>query len=92
MNPSVLQIVGALLFGLALLHTFSSSAFEKLAHRPSPHAGFWHLLAEVMALRARFAELVRSLDIVADDYATDTVPQSSNEPVIDGASVDEPPF
>jgi hypothetical protein len=48
--------------------------------------------AEVMALRARFAELVRSLDIVADDYATDTVPQSSNEPVIDGASVDEPPF
>ena len=50
--------------------------------------------AEVMALRARFAELVRTMDIVAEDYDTegDAVPHSSNEPVIDGASVEEPPF
>ena len=49
-------------------------------------------LAAVIDVRHQFAELVRTLNIVADDYATDSVPQSSNEPVIDGASVDEPPF
>lgn len=47
MNPTLLQTVGAVLFAVALMHTFSSSALEKLAHRPSPHAGFFHLLAEV---------------------------------------------
>jgi Putative Na+/H+ antiporter len=47
MNPSTLQIVAAVLFALALIHTFSTKFFEHLAHTRPKHAGVWHLLAEV---------------------------------------------
>ena len=47
MNPTTVQIVAAMLFGLALIHTFSTKFFEHLAHTRPAHAGFWHLLAEV---------------------------------------------
>ncbi|MBB5202747.1 hypothetical protein HNQ51_000040 [Inhella inkyongensis] len=46
-NPSTLQILAAILFGLALIHTFSTKFFEGLAHRQPRHAGLWHLLGEV---------------------------------------------
>lgn len=42
-----LQWTGAALFALALLHTFSTKFFERLAHRQPEHAGIWHLLGEV---------------------------------------------
>jgi hypothetical protein len=42
-----IQLVGAILFGLALLHTFAAKSFEKLAHRHPRHAGLFHLLGEV---------------------------------------------
>ncbi|MRX08224.1 hypothetical protein GJ697_10295 [Pseudoduganella sp. FT25W] len=42
-----IQLVGAILFGLALLHTFAAKSFEKLAHRHPQHAGLFHLLGEV---------------------------------------------
>lgn len=35
------------LFALAIVHTFSTKYFERLAHRRPAHAGFWHLLGEV---------------------------------------------
>ncbi len=47
MSPSTLQIVAAVLFALALIHTFSTSVFERLAHTRPAHAGLWHLLGEV---------------------------------------------
>jgi hypothetical protein len=47
MNPTPIQLVGAVLFGLAILHTFSTQFFERLAHRQPRHAGIWHLLGEV---------------------------------------------
>lgn len=47
MNPSLIQVLGTALFAAAILHTFSTSIFERLAHRNVPHAGFWHLLGEV---------------------------------------------
>ena len=47
MNPSTIQIVGAALFAIALLHTFSTKFFDRLADSKSGHAGLWHLLAEV---------------------------------------------
>jgi len=47
MNPSVIQMLGAALFAAALLHTFSTSYFERLAYRNVSHAGLWHLLGEV---------------------------------------------
>jgi hypothetical protein len=42
-----LEIVGAGLFALAVLHTFSTRYFEHLAHTRTAHAGLWHLLGEV---------------------------------------------
>lgn len=45
--PTFIQMVGATLFGLAVLHTFSTKFFEHLAHTQPRHAGIWHLLAEV---------------------------------------------
>lgn len=42
-----LEIVGAALFALAVLHTFSTRYFEHLAHTRTAHSGLWHLLGEV---------------------------------------------
>lgn len=42
-----IQLVGAILFALALLHTFSARFFEQLAQRHPRHAGLLHLLGEV---------------------------------------------
>lgn len=42
-----MQLVGAILFGLALLHTFATKAFDGLSHRHPRHAGLFHLLGEV---------------------------------------------
>ncbi|WP_294637714.1 putative Na+/H+ antiporter [uncultured Aquabacterium sp.] len=47
MNPTTIQLIGAILFGLALIHTFSTRFFEHLAHSRPNHAGLWHFLAEV---------------------------------------------
>jgi hypothetical protein len=41
------NIIAAVLFGLALIHTFSTSFFERLAARHPRHAGLFHLLGEV---------------------------------------------
>jgi hypothetical protein len=46
-SPTTLQLVAAVLFALALIHTFSTSVFERLAHARPAHAGLWHLLGEV---------------------------------------------
>lgn len=44
---SLIQLVSAGLFALALVHTFSTKFFERMAHRRPNHAGIWHLLGEV---------------------------------------------
>lgn len=46
-TPDLIQIIGATLFGVAVLHTFSTKFFERMAHRQPRHAGIWHLLGEV---------------------------------------------
>ena len=46
-TPDLIQIIVAALFGIAVLHTFSTKFFERLAHRQPRHAGIWHLLGEV---------------------------------------------
>jgi hypothetical protein len=46
-NIGLLEITGAGLFALAVLHTFSTRYFEHLAHTRTAHAGVWHLLGEV---------------------------------------------
>jgi len=47
MNPTTMELIGAGLFALALVHTFSTKFFEGLAHTRPTHAGLWHLLGEV---------------------------------------------
>ncbi|MEY2683524.1 MAG: hypothetical protein RJA09_668 [Pseudomonadota bacterium] len=47
MNPQTIEVIAAALFAVAVLHTFSTSFFERLAHRQPRHAGLWHLLGEV---------------------------------------------
>ncbi len=44
---TTMQLVGAILFACALIHTFSAKGFEVLAHRHPRHAGLFHLLGEV---------------------------------------------
>lgn len=46
-QPTLIQVIGASLFALAVLHTFSTKFFERLAHTHPRHAGIWHLLGEV---------------------------------------------
>lgn len=46
-TPTTLQLIGAALFAVALVHTFSTKFFEHLAHTRPRHAGLWHLLGEV---------------------------------------------
>ena len=42
-----MEVVAAVLFVLALAHTFATKFFEQLAHRHPRHAGLFHLLGEV---------------------------------------------
>jgi Na+/H+ antiporter NhaD/arsenite permease-like protein len=44
---STIQTIGAVIFAIAVIHTFSTKFFEQLAHRRPDHAGVFHLLAEV---------------------------------------------
>ena len=44
---SAVQWVAAAIFATAILHTFSTRFFERLAHERPQHAGMWHLLGEV---------------------------------------------
>ena len=46
-SPTLIQTLGAILFAVAVLHTFSTRFFERLAHAQPRHAGIWHLLGEV---------------------------------------------
>ncbi len=47
LTPTTIQLIGACVFALALIHTFSTKFFEQLAHSRPAHAGMWHLLGEV---------------------------------------------
>ncbi|MEX5746797.1 putative Na+/H+ antiporter [Massilia sp. X63] len=44
---NTLQLTGAILFAIALVHTFSTKLFHSLARRHPRHAGLFHLLGEV---------------------------------------------
>ena len=43
----VIQYSAALIFALAVLHTFCTKFFQHLAHTDSAHSGLWHLMGEV---------------------------------------------
>lgn len=47
MTPAPIEIAAAVIFGVALVHTFSTSLFARLEESRPRHAGVWHLLGEV---------------------------------------------
>jgi hypothetical protein len=47
MTPLPIDMVAAGVFAAALIHTFSTKQFERLAHKMPQHAGLLHLLGEV---------------------------------------------
>ncbi len=47
MTPTIIQVISAALFAIAILHTFSAKFFERVAQARPAHAGLWHLLGEV---------------------------------------------
>jgi hypothetical protein len=42
-----MQVIAAVIFAVALVHTFAAKQFERLAHRYPKHAGLFHLVGEV---------------------------------------------
>ncbi|MEO7580219.1 MAG: putative Na+/H+ antiporter [Massilia sp.] len=63
---TTMQLIGAILFGLALIHTFAAKSFEMLAHRHPRHAGLLHLLGEVEVVFGFWAfVLVLAMALVA---------------------------
>jgi putative Na+/H+ antiporter len=46
-SPGIVEITAATIFAVAVIHTFSTRYFQRLAHVQPAHAGLWHLLGEV---------------------------------------------
>ena len=66
MHTDMIHIIGAALFGVALLHTFGAKYFELLAHRHPKHAGLLHLLGEVEVVFGFWAfVLIATMAVVA---------------------------
>nr|MBA3754433.1 hypothetical protein [Nitrospira sp.] len=66
MTPTTIQLLGAGLFAVAILHTFSTSFFERLAHTQPAHAGLWHLLGEVEVVFGFWAFVLMAVMFVTD--------------------------
>ena len=47
MTPTALQVIGTILFAIAILHTFSVGFIARLAKKYPSHAKLWELFAEV---------------------------------------------
>lgn len=47
MSQLNIELIAAILFAVALIHTFTAKQFERLSHRYPRHAGLFHLLGEV---------------------------------------------
>ncbi len=66
MSSPTIDLIAAVLFAVALLHTFTASQFERLSHRFPRHAGLLHLLGEVEVVFGFWAiVLVLALALVA---------------------------
>ena len=85
MIPTTIELIGAALFGVAILHTFATKFFEHLAHTRPAHAGLWHLLGEVEVVFGFWA-----LVLVVVMFATDGEKVATH--YIDSRSFTEPMF
>jgi Putative Na+/H+ antiporter len=76
LSPTTLQIIAAVLFAVAIIHTFSTKYFEHLAHTRPAHSGLWHLLGEVEIVFGFWA-LVLAVTMVLID-GTDSMKEYVN--------------
>lgn len=72
MTPTTIEVVGAILFGVAILHTFSAGALARLETRFPRHAGVWHLLSEVEVVFGFWAMILVLTMAVTDGAAAAT--------------------
>ena len=72
MNPTPIELIGAALFAVAILHTFGTKFFEHLAYTRPAHAGLWHLLGEVEVVFGFWALVLVLAMFVTDGVATAT--------------------
>ena len=63
-----IHYIGAVLFFLALVHTFSTKYFVRLSHRDSRHAGLWLMLGEVEAVFGFWAFILLGFMAAIDGY------------------------
>jgi hypothetical protein len=84
-EASTQQIFCLVVFALAVLHTFSTGIFERLAHAQPNHAGLWHFFGEVEAVFGIWA-LVLVLGLVGFNGMHDAVAY------VDGQNFTEPMF
>lgn len=85
MTPTTIQLISSMLFGIAILHTFSTRFFEHLAHTRPAHAGLWHLLGEVEVVFGFWA-----LILIVAMFAVDGSMVATN--YIDSRNFTEPMF
>jgi hypothetical protein len=71
-TPTTIQLIGTTLFAVAILHTFTTSFFERLAHTRQAHAGLWHLLGEVEVVFGFWAFILMAAMFVTDGAAAAT--------------------
>ncbi len=72
-----IQYIAAVLFALAVVHTFSTKYFEHLAHLHPRHAGIWHLLGEVEVVFGFWALiLMLCIVVIAGQYEAITYLES----------------
>ena len=62
------SLMGAALFAVALIHTFSTKFFERLAHSRPAHAGLWHFLAEVEVVFGFWALVLVLMGVLARSF------------------------
>lgn len=63
---SSIELVAAIVFAIALLHTFSVKFFERLAQRSPRHSGLFHLLGEVEVVFGFWAFVLLGLMALVD--------------------------
>jgi hypothetical protein len=71
-HPTIVQLIGAVLFVCAILHTFATKYFERLAHARPAHAGLWHFLGEVEVVFGFWSLLLVIAILLVDGAAAAT--------------------
>lgn len=84
-SPSLIEMIAAGLFAVAIVHTFATKFFERLAHARPRHAGLFHLLGEVEVVFGFWAMVLVLAMFAIDGPAAATA-------YVDGCNFTEPLF